>query len=763
MDSGGDVEALVPLAKEITGPAMAEGGDLTLAVKVYEALLQHEATAPDVWRPLAELYRRLGKLDQLSRLVEDTIDAIEDPSERNALRLELAQSLLGTGENDSGAIDLLRNVLLETPDHPRAQPMLAELLERTGRDAELVELLRERLMNAQSRGDAAEVAESALVLVERQAADAPEEALHTLRGALEVATHDPRLLRRMLELLPEDDTSRDERAEILERLIGVETGETAAELASMLAQLHADAEDEEGHLRALVLGYQRHPGSVELRVRLEKAYESRGDYRGLSQMLVKAADGEVDREQRLALLRQAATIHRELLSDPETSADILERAHSSAPEDPELALELASALAGAGKVERATTLVTGLLDDETVDAAVRLRLLATRADLRMTAGDIDGAVADLESALPYDVEGLAGPLIDALDNVRRMAQQAGATAREREALLRMCELALMYGDREQARTLLTEWVERERKDVVALRQLRDLAGAEERWDAVAKLSARLVAVETGDGQVEAALQLASACRAMGKPEEARAGLEHARRKQPDNPEIRAELRAIYEAGEPTKELAKLVAQEAEEETDEAKKLDLMRRAADLFVTLDDTESALPYIQQVLSLSPGDAGATVTLADAYLATGQLDLADQILGDAIGDAKNKRSPQLALLIHRKARVAGARNDAQTQLALLQQAFTADKNNGLIAAELADLAEVLEVWDLAVRVLRTITLLDGPCPITRVQAFLRQAQICFRRGDRQRAVLWARKAKHEAPADPQVAEFLAALGES
>ena len=151
-----------------------------------------------------------------------------------------------------------------------------------------------------------------------------------------------------------------------------------------------------------------------------------------------------------------------------------------------------------------------------------------------------------------------------------------------------------------------------------------------------------------------------------------------------------------------------------------------------------------------------------MADAYITMGEVDRADAMLTEAIGDTKNKRSPTLALLFHRKARVAGARGDAQTQLALLQQAFSADKNNGQIAAELADLAEVLEVWDLAVRVLRTITLLDGPCPITRVQAFLRQAQICFRRGDRQRAVLWARKAKHEDPDDEEVTEFLASLGE-
>jgi thioredoxin-like negative regulator of GroEL len=477
---------------------------------------------------------------------------------------------------------------------------------------------------------------------------------------------------------------------------------------------------------------------------------------------VAAASGESDRGQRLALLRQAATIHRELLSDPETSADILEKAHAGAPDDPDLALELASALAGAGKVERATTLITGLLDDEGLDAGIRMQLLMTRADLRSATGDVAGTVEDLEAALPFDPN-VAPRLIVALERIREDAAGAGDTAQEREAILRLAELSVGHGDLDRARTLLEGWVERERKDVTALRQLRDLAAAEDGWDTVAKISARLVAVETGDDQIDAALQLARACKAMGRPHDAKAGLEHARRKQPDNPEIRAELRGIYEDAGATKELAKILGQDAEEETDEEKKLDLMRRVADLYVELEDTEAALPYIQHVLELQPGDPGATVTMADACIAMGEVERADDMLTKAIADTKGKRSPMLAMLYQRKARVAGARGDAQSQLALLQQAFSADKNNGEIAAELADLAEVLEVWDLAVRVLRTITLLDGSCPISRVQAFLRQAQICFRRGDRQRAVLWARKAKHEDPQDAEVAQFLASLGES
>ena len=59
------------------------------------------------------------------------------------------------------------------------------------------------------------------------------------------------------------------------------------------------------------------------------------------------------------------------------------------------------------------------------------------------------------------------------------------------------------------------------------------------------------------------------------------------------------------------------------------------------------------------------------------------------------------------------------------------------------------------------RTITLLDDS-PISRTEAFLRQAKIAHRRGDRQRAVLWAKKAKHETPDAAAVDAFMAELGE-
>jgi len=83
--------------------------------------------------------------------------------------------------------------------------------------------------------------------------------------------------------------------------------------------------------------------------------------------------------------------------------------------------------------------------------------------------------------------------------------------------------------------------------------------------------------------------------------------------------------------------------------------------------------------------------------------------------------------------------------------------DKKNGDVAATLANLAEELEDWDLATKTLRTISLLDTDCPISRGQAFLRQGKIAYRMGDQKGALMWARRAKREEPDSGEIDRFI------
>ncbi len=752
-------EELLSLADRIA----AQTGDDVATVRVYEALLERDASLRGAWQPLAGVFRRTGDTARLHRLVDETLDSLGSADERNAMRLELVAALLAEGDPRDEAPAVLRDVLREQPDNAQARALLLEVFERSGRAGEIDDLMREQLIEDQARGDAEAVARSALSLAQRLLAQDRAEALSVLRTGLQWAPQDRALLHTAAQWYDDDDF--DSLVAVIETLIQIEGVEPAVALALDLADRHARRGDPEAELRALVSAHRRAPTHGQARRRLEQAYESRGDYRGLAEVLRTAAEHETDPTLRVAILRQSATLQRDLLGDHAAAMAVLQRAFEDSPADIELGLEYASALAGGAELARAIAVLSELLraaDDE----RDRLHLLTTRAELRQQAGDaasVAAAIDDLEAAASLDRPQVAPLLAAGLERRLAAARDAGAVDTERDTLVRLVESYRLLDRRDDARAVLGEWLERERKDTATLGLLVELDTEDERWEAVAKSCARLVALESGDAQVTSALRLAYACRQLGRPEEARAGLEHARRKQPGNVEIREELRRIYEQVGAERELARLLASAAEETADPGERLSLMQRAADLFVNQGEVEAALPLVRGVLELVPGDLAATTLLADIHVALGEVDEAQALLDAASADPRPRKPPELALLHHARARTAGARGAVEEQLTELQAAFGHDKNNGQIAAELADLAEALEQWDLAVKVLRTITLIDGPCPITRTSAFLRQAKIAFRRGDRQRAVLWARKAKHEDPEAHDVAEFLAELGES
>ncbi|MCH9688761.1 MAG: tetratricopeptide repeat protein [Deltaproteobacteria bacterium] len=751
---------LLSLGQQIAEIAMADDGDPSLAAKLYESLLERDPTARAAWEPLAGIYRRLDDVERLHRLVDETLDGLQDTAERNALRLMLVESMLAHEEHIDDALEALRNVLLEDPEHEQAQRLMAEHLRRTGNRDELLELLRQQLMNAQARGDGPAIAAAALRLGEQFDADDPTEAVAVYRTAMEAAPDDPALLRALLTHLQDEDAST-ERAEVLARLIDVEDEDDAAQRAIELSDLRVTIGDSAGALQALVAGYRRRPSHTGLRERLEQAYEAQGDFAGLARMVLDAAESAEDVETKLPLLLQGAALHREHLGDTAAAIEILRQARDLAPDDTALVAELVSTLIVAERLDDAGELVGEQLEAAGEDDARRLPLLVQRAELREATGDLDGAIEDLDVARSIDTQ-LTSRLAEAIDRRRQAAAEASDAELERALTLRQARLQLDAAEPDSARELLAAWVERERKDVEALQLMRQIDSAAGRWEIVAKTCARLVAVTSDDAQVEAALALTEACATLERLDLAKPGLEHARRKQPDNRDIRQALARVYEATGANAELARLLTQQAQETEDPEQRLELLRRAADLHLTQGEVAEALPLIREVLELAPEDLVSSVLLIDAHMSAGELDEAEAALERAIEATGGRRSPELSALLHRKARVTGARGDHDGQLELMQQAFSTDKNNGQAAAELADLAEQMEQFDLAVKVLRTITVLDD-CPISRVEAFLRQAKIAHRRGDRQRAVLWARKARHENPDNEDVTAFLTELGES
>ncbi len=755
-----ELEPVFELSQRVADMAAQPDGDLTLAAKLYERLLERAPTRRETWEPLAVIYAKLGDTEQLEQMVAETLDGLEEQGDRSALRVALATAYLGSESRAEDAVEVLQRVLVADPQHEEAQSLLVSYLERTGRTEELVDMLRQQLQAAEEREDEIAIKASALQLAARVESTDRDEALEILRRALRAAPTDEDLLRALLERLGDEDDPR-ERAELTETLIKVEPAESAGPRTLVLVEMVEALDDEEAALRVLQLGAERAPDNEAIRTLLQERYRARGDFRGLADSLSDAASRSEDPEGKAALLREAALVHRDQLEDAVTASQLLGQAFEQTPNNGALCAELATTLSAAGDHERAIATLSQPLE-ETEDETMRLELLRGRAALYTAAEDFDGALVDLEQGFAIDPEAVAEDLEAVLNHRLDIAAMAGDEPAERQHTLRCIDMMLVQGKRAEASELLTSWTNRASDDVEALRRLRDIDTADERWQAVADTCRRLVNIETDAAQIDAALALSHAFHELGEPEGAREGLEFTRAAQPQSPQVRAELRKIYVHLGDQEQLASLLVDDAAETEAPAEKADLLMKAGQIYVELGKAPEAVPLLREALKLAPADANVTASLADAYILAGWFDDATELLDQVIEGGRGRRTPEMCLVYHRKAQIAAAIDDGAAELKMLMEAHLCNKKNGQVAAALADRAEELEQWDLAAKTLRTITLLDTDCPISRSEAFLRQGRIAYTQGDEKTAKMWARRAKREDPESEAVDEFLGELGE-
>jgi tetratricopeptide (TPR) repeat protein len=757
LDEAGEVadpEKLYALCREVAALAAGGAGDPRLAAKLFERLRARDPLAREAWQPLTEIYRNLGELDALERVVRETLDGLQDTSDRNALRIGLARALLGDPKRSSEALAVLRDALGDDPSNGEAMELLSQHLEGVGALSELVDLLREQLALAKERNDGPTVRAVATRLGSLlETADAAD----VYRDALAFGD-DRELLSTLLETLDREDDAR-ERASLSERLLALLSGNEAADLALELAAAYGRERDDEGQRRALALGIERAPSDARLQDQLEAYYRAHDDFAGLASILVTTAESCEEPSRKTELLREAALVYRDRMGDPATSVRLLGQAYQLAPADAELCIELASSLSANSDHEAAVAVLSEGVES-TVDDAARVNLLRARALLRTSLGDLAGAVNDYEEASSLDPEGVADELMQALELRRTTAAAIDDVDGERDATLRSADVLMGRGERDRASELLTAWSTRFPDDVDVLRRARDLDAGDHRWENVAVTCTRLIEIESGDDQVTSAGLLLDACRELGAPQHARKPLEFVWRRQPDNPRIRAEVRRLYELIGAHRELANMLLEESQTLEDEEQKAGYLRWAGEALLSVGDIEDATGALAQLLALRPEDSAARCLLADAYTLSGRYDEAHKLLDEAIAATK-RTSPDLSLFHHRKAYVAQAQGDTPVQLEALKRAHHANRKNGRVAAELADLAEQVEDWDLALATLRIIPTLDDECPITPAQALLRQGRIAFRQGDKKRALLCARRATLADSDSPEVKAFLEEIG--
>jgi hypothetical protein len=753
------VERVLPLARDLAERA-GRSGNRRLGAELLERL---RATAPadeSVWRPLVDHYISLRDRDGLARLVSETLPLLPEVAQRNQLRMALAMMSLAEDGSDSVAAGILQDVLMEDAAHAEALTLLAGYYERSGSEGDLIDLLAQAFETAVASRDRDAIVGAAIRLggvLERSDA---ERAAATYDRALALAPRRGELLKRLLALRPAATPTRA-HAELIEAVLEGETGAEAARLTNELIAIWTALGDTDAVRRVLEKGYAQSPGEATFFTELERLYRGKQDWIALAGLQASEAERRTDAAESAALYVEAASLRRGRLADIKGSLELLRRARTRAPHDVQIVEQLARALVAHGELGAAVAEVRAALEDSRIAPEQRLPLHLLRAKLESSKGDHRAAVTVLEEARAMSPETVLPVLIGELEAWNRDAAAANAIADLRHATLRLAELAREAGDLPRARGLLADLVARNAADAHTVRMTWELAEAEGDVDGAFNAAQHFMHAVEGEEQIAAAGQLVALAERVGKAAEAVAAIEAAFDAHPEQGALIDFLAPLYEQTGQLVKLAGLLLDQANRSQDEAQRFEQLRRAGAFAVAAQDASLAVMALNEALAVRPNDEETTLLLADAYVLGGAFEEATALVSPLVAARKGKASPALAGLYARLAHIAGLAGDRVGQLAALGQALDADKKNGDLAAEVADRAEEAGDDEMALKALRLIVAHATPGPISVPEAFLRQARIAQRRGETERAIMFARRASHDAPkGDPVQLEARAFL---
>ncbi len=741
-------------------------GRVEEGTQLLEGLLEQSPEEGRVWRRLLAIYRNAGRVSDVEDLISKVEESATDESDLEALKMERIRLMVGE-ERFEEAEEQLRQVLSERPHLTEAAGILADLLRKAERWDELRELVEGLLSRARERGDAALVSRFGMELAQLVMATERAEAISVLTEGLPLAKGDREYVSFLLDLYGEDD-NQSERADVMEHLLLLEEGEAAREQAFSLYALRSELGDDYGAGRALELGVKRAPRDQAL---LEQyiAYLRQGDdFARLSEaLLIHAAQAEGE----AAGIRyaEAAQIFDQHLGDPEGAASAMARAYKADPANLAYLEQGAQYLVAVGRAKDAIEQLSVAIDSgEEVALADLLELRATiiRKELSSDKQAMSQAAEDISRALEQLIpeeqeESLERARIEVLIDLRGLSQSDGDEEGERAVTLKLAEIYIGSGDSAAGIDTLASWVRDHDEDVVVCEILGSTATQQGDHFSAMFAYQRLVEVLSGQARVEAVLLLTDAARAAGNPLDARAALEQVFEEDPTNEAVLSKLREMYEAAGAYQELAVMLLSEAEKTQDTSARSELYLQAGDLYLAAAEPEVAIGVYEQALEIAESPYLLTAKLADCYLAVGDTARAEEVLNHAVESHGKRRTPELAVLQQGLARVAQAQGNQDGMFAWLEAALMSDRNNGDVARDLAVLGQEEGRYDIAVKALQSLTLSKVAGPMSKAEAYLRQAQIAQIQGDEKKALLMARRAQATDPEQAGLSYLLSQLG--
>ncbi|MBX5481947.1 MAG: tetratricopeptide repeat protein [Myxococcaceae bacterium] len=702
---------LEALAGDQTPAAMSERLRLLLSLCDVRAELGRPADAADALKEalaagadeaehlprLCDLYAQAGRNTELAWALARHIQLAQTLGDADLvarLSLRRAQVLEAALGDRSAAVKNYSDILRQKPSDPDALAALEALLEDPDCAAEAAHALapayeavndHRKLVHALDRIAAGAKATDEKVAALRKAAEVhlvhlrqPEMAFAALMRAVQVFPLDGGL-RSAARQAAEDADLLPEFAEQLEELTARAEGAVAAALHRELADLYEKKLDDRdraiAHLRAVLAQEPAHLDALKALQRLHRGAEA---WAALAEVLEQMAAVAPTPAERIAALREAATLHEQKLTDTESAAaawrriaeaDALDREAALAldrlytqAEDPRglaFALELRRAQEGQSPQGREVAfrlagLKRAVLGDPRAALSLYRQILdedpghaGTREVLEQWArSDVELSAAAMEVLDPV--------LARAGDHARRIALREARLgfalteekARLAEEIRRIAEVDL--GQPEAAFMVALKafsWnIDRERVQA-DLERLAKITGS---WDDLADIyEAAADELLPGDPQLAGLLRRAAELREqLGETEEATRLWKQVQEELPQDRAALEALTRLYEQTSNARNLSEVYARQAQLAQEPPDKRELLQKAALAYESAGDDANAIESFKAALAIEVTRAaleGLDRLYGRTRQHTAQADVLDQLVQLAPG-AEEKRQYRL-----------------------------------------------------------------------------------------------------------------------
>ncbi|HEX9103866.1 MAG TPA: tetratricopeptide repeat protein, partial [Polyangia bacterium] len=328
-----DAGAQVGLKSRIAAIWAEKIGDLDRAVDAYRDLLDHAPDSRAALDALEELERRRGDFGAVQEVLVRQLQAVGAGPQQIPVYKKLVALAVDKHQSPDDAIGYLHEILQLAPDEPEANDKLLELLEKTERFNDLIDVLTE---HADRRAKAQDTAGEIALLV--RAADVWEEKLKNPEASTEILerilARDPSNVRALMSLARIYEGAHDvdkARATLQKATELAGTPAERAELHYRLGQIEADAGGDEAgepHWMRALDDDASHTGALSA---LEKLARGRGDWSRVADLLAlrlrQTPEGE-----RKPLYVELAEVYGQKLGQPGEALPYLEALAKESPD-----------------------------------------------------------------------------------------------------------------------------------------------------------------------------------------------------------------------------------------------------------------------------------------------------------------------------------------------------------------------------------------------------------------------------------------------